>query len=350
MRLAIATVQVPFTTGGAELLARGLRDALRTRGHEAEIVTLPFKWYPSGTLLDAMRMAQLVDLTEVNGQPIDRVVALKFPAYLLRHPDKVIWLLHQHRQAYDLWGTPFGDLHAWPDGEEVRRAIVDADSRALGEARALFTLSRNVAERLHRFNGLTGAPLYPPPPANRHWRCDRFEGFILCPGRLDPIKRQDLVLRALGLMRSDLTLVFVGGGTAPERRRLAALARDLGLERRIGWAGPVSDEELVDLYARCRAAWFGGYDEDYGYVPIEAFLSGKPAVVHTDAGGPLEFVVEGHNGRVVPPDPAALAAALDTLADASLAAQLGAQGNADIRGLDITWDRVVGRLLSDLPD
>jgi len=99
MRVAIATVQVPFITGGAEIHARMLQENLVKRGHEAEIVTIPFKWYPEKTLLDGLRMAALVDLTEVNGETIDQVIALKFPMYALRHPRKTVWLLHQHRQA-----------------------------------------------------------------------------------------------------------------------------------------------------------------------------------------------------------------------------------------------------------
>ena len=124
-------MQVPCISGGAEIHAQLLKENLVRRGHEADIITIPFKWYPEETLLDSLRMAALVDLTQVNGEPIDQVIALKFPMYALRHPRKTVWLLHQHRQAYDLWGTPYGDLHTMAAGESVRQQIMAFDAKVM---------------------------------------------------------------------------------------------------------------------------------------------------------------------------------------------------------------------------
>ena len=44
------------------------------------------------------------------------------------------------------------------------------------------------------------------------------------------------------------------------------------------------------------------YDEDFGYVTLEAFLSRKPVITATDSGGPNEFVVDGVNGFVRAPE------------------------------------------------
>ena len=92
MRIAVCAPQVPFVRGGAELMADELVDALRARGHEAELVTMPFKWYPGTRVLDQAFLWRLVDLTESDGRPIDRVIATKFPAYCVRHPNKVAWV------------------------------------------------------------------------------------------------------------------------------------------------------------------------------------------------------------------------------------------------------------------
>src|SRR5437773_2205296 len=127
MRILIATVQVPFVRGGAEVLAEGLRDALHREGHQAEIVAIPFKWYPPERILDQMLACRLLDLTESSGTPVDRVIGLKFPAYLIPHPNKVLWIVHQHRSAYDLWDHPLGDLINFPNGVQVRDAIRLAD-------------------------------------------------------------------------------------------------------------------------------------------------------------------------------------------------------------------------------
>ena len=137
MRVAVVTVQVPFISGGAEFLADGLVTHLRRRGVEAELVTLPFKWYPPKSVLDAMLAARLTDLEEVDGHSIDRLITLKFPAYYVPHSNKVLWLLHQHRQAYDLYDSPYGDLKETAFGRDVEQAFVVARSRVF--QRALLT-------------------------------------------------------------------------------------------------------------------------------------------------------------------------------------------------------------------
>src|SRR5262245_51541730 len=129
MRVLVATVQVPFVRGGAEVLADGLLQALLEAGHQAELVRLPFKWYPPERIPEQMLACRLLDLTEVSGQGVDRVIGLKFPAYLVRHPAKVLWLLHQHRQAYELWEGPYADMSNHPSGARVRDLIREADCR-----------------------------------------------------------------------------------------------------------------------------------------------------------------------------------------------------------------------------
>ena len=145
MRIAVCAPQVPFVRGGAEIFADKLVDELRARDHEAELVTVPFKWYPGTRVLDQAFLWRLLDLTESDGRPIDLVVATKFPSYCVRHPNKRVWVLHQFRQAYELDRTDLGQF-----GEEPRRTgRCGARSRrldriALGEARAAV---RDLAER-----------------------------------------------------------------------------------------------------------------------------------------------------------------------------------------------------------
>ena len=160
MRVGLLTVQVPFVRGGAEMLAESLAREIKRAGHEAEIISLPYKWYPPARIPEHMLACRLVGVEDSNGVPIDRVIGLKFPAYMARHPNKVLWLLHQHRGAYDLWGTELGDLHNSPDGAHVRAAIQEADTRLIPEARACYTISRKVSDRLRRFCDLPSTPLY----------------------------------------------------------------------------------------------------------------------------------------------------------------------------------------------
>src|SRR3954469_11061335 len=223
VRVAVAAPQVPFVRGGAELMAEDLVDALRGRGHEAELVTIPFKWYPGTRVLDQAFLWRLVDVTESDGRPIDRVIATKFPAYAVRHPNKVVWVLHQFRQAYDYDRTELGQFSEPPEDRATRAAVERLDAVALGEARKVFATSRNVADRLKRFNGIT-ADVLPHPPQTLPYRTRESEGFVLSVNRLDRAKRIDLLIEAAKRERS-LRVVITGDG--PDRERLEQLASGL---------------------------------------------------------------------------------------------------------------------------
>jgi glycosyltransferase involved in cell wall biosynthesis len=347
MRVAIATVQVPFLRGGAEMLAEGLRQALRDAGHQAEIVAVPFKWYPAPNIAQQLVACRLLDLSESMGTRIDRVVGLKFPAYLIPHPDKVLWLLHQHRSAYDLWGSPFDDLSAQAGGLEAREIIRNADSRLIPEAGRVFTISRNVANRLRHFCGIDGEPLYHPPPLAEGFHTGAYSDFLLMPSRVNEVKRQGLVVEAMLRTRHPVRVVFVGAADHPTY--LAAVQkRAQGLESgRIAWLGAVPNDRKIALFSDCLGVLVPPFDEDYGYVTLEAMLSSRAVITCTDSGGPLEFVQHGRNGLVSEPDPAALAEAMDTLwEDRARARRMGQEGRAFYTELDPSWEHVVECLLA----
>ena len=340
MRILVCTTQVPFARGGAETLAEGLRDALHARGHEADLVALPFAWTPRANILRGALAWRLLDLTRIEGRPVDLVIATKFPSYAVRHPRKVVWLVHQHRQAYDWYGTSLSDWGAQPGDAEARRALLELDRRTLGEAHKLFAISRNVAKRLRHGNGLAAEPLYPPTHLETLLQPGPFEPFVLSVSRLDGAKRVELLLRALAIAQTGLCAVIVGRG--PERERLERLAGELRLQDRVRFAGFLPDAEVAALYSRCRAVYYAPVDEDYGFSTIEAFKSGKPVVTTTDGGGVLEFVEDGTSGLIAPPEPEAIARRLSSLEDARLAERLGTGNVARVAG--ISWENVVTRL------
>ena len=339
MRVVVAAPQVPFVRGGAELMADDLVEALRARGHEAEIVSIPFKWYPGSRVLDQAFLWRLADLTEADGRPIDRVIATKFPAYCVRHPNKVVWVLHQFRQAYDYDRTELGQFSESPEDRATIAAVARLDRVALGEARKVFATSRNVADRLQRSVGID-AELLPHPPQALPYRTAEHESYVLSVNRLDRAKRIDLLIEAAKLDRS-LRIVITGDG--PDRARLEQLASDLNGQ--VEFTGRVDDERLVDLYARSLAVYYAPVDEDFGMVPYEAFLSEKPVVTTVDAGGPLEVVHDRETGLVVAPEPAALAEAIAHLrAHADEAQRFGRAGKAVAER--VTWDVCIDALLS----
>ncbi len=348
MKVAIASVQVPFIRGGAETLAANLRLALESRGYIADIVTIPFKWYPVEVLLQTMLAGRMLDLTEVNGEKIHVVVAMKFPAYYLRHDHKVIWLMHQHRQAYDLWETEFGDLHTFPNGTEVRETIIRHDIEYLSEARAIYATSANVSRRLEKYCKLSSEPLYHPPPEHQKLCCESYDNFVFYPSRLDPMKRQRLLIEAARYLKSDMRIVIAGAGSEAETSHLRRLIQEYGLENRVSLVGFISDEEKRSYYAKCRCVFFGGYDEDYGYVTLEGFYSRKAVIALPDTGGALEFIEDGQSGYICPPDAKSLAIRLDELSgNRPLAEKLGAEAHATLKRKLINWDHVVTTLLKD---
>jgi glycosyltransferase involved in cell wall biosynthesis len=290
-------------------------------------------------VLDQAFLWRLVDLTESDGRPIDRVIATKFPAYCVRHPNKVAWVLHQFRQAYDYDRTELGQFSESPQDRATRAAVQRLDEVALGEARRVFATSQNVADRLRRFNGID-ADVLPHPPQALAYRSGEPEGFVLSVNRLDRAKRIDLLIEA-AQQQSGLRIVIAGEG--PDRERLEQLARPLNGQ--VEFAGRVDEERLADLYARCLAVYYAPVDEDFGMVPYEAFLSSKPVLTTNDAGGPLEVVHDRETGLVVAPEPAALGRACAYLAGhVDEAKAWGRAGKAIAER--VTWDACVDALLA----
>jgi glycosyltransferase involved in cell wall biosynthesis len=345
-RILICSVQAPFIVGGAEILVSELRKNLEQRGFQVDVCNVPFKWYPVSEIVRQSLAWRLLDVTESNGTKVDLVIPTKFPSFLVRHPRKVCWLFHQHREAYDLYGTEYCSFTDSEADEEVRRAIHRMDSVALAECEKIFTISKNVAGRLGRFNGLPAEPLYPPPHHLGRYRHIEYGDYLFYAGRLDRLKRLSLALDALARTRGPARLKIAGEG--PLEGELQKQVRRLGISDRVDFLGFVPEDELLELYGRSKGAYYAPLNEDYGYVTVEAFLSGKPVVTTTDAGGPLEFVTEGESGLVAEPEPGAIADAIDRLfamPEARLR-ELGERGRGRVEG--ITWDRVIGALTEGL--
>jgi glycosyltransferase involved in cell wall biosynthesis len=348
VRIAVLHPQTAFSRGGAETHSEALVRALTAAGHEAEMVTIAGKWYPAWELAHQMAVWRSFDIAESNGLKVEAVIALKFPAYLVQHERKIVWLIHQHRSAYELWDHPkFADLSLQEDGPAVRDMVWRSDRVALGEAKRIFTNSRNVQDRLWGSMRLSSEVLYhpsPPTEALLGMEPGPYGDYVFVPGRLEALKRQALVIEAMRHVRSDVRLILVGSG--PDERSLRDQVKAAGLGSRVSFEIGVSDERLRQLYLGALAVHYGPFDEDYGYVTLEGFAARRPVVTTTDAGGPLEFVTDGETGLVTSPEPTAIAGSFDRLfADRALAGRLGSAGNAVLRDRVPAWPDVVARLL-----
>jgi len=345
MKVIIASTIVPFVEGGGTFIVDWLDEMLKRYGHEVELLKLPFhSYYPE--MLDQMLALRLLAVAE----HADRLIAIRTPSYLLRHPKKVLWFIHHHRGAYDLWGTEYGDIPNTPEGRRYREAFIRADNVAFREARSIFTNSKVVGDRLKRFNNVDSEVLYPPVKDPERYRTDSYGDYIFCPSRLTRHKRQDLAIASLCYTKTPVKLVIAG---QPEDERylheLQALVDERGLADRVKiisrW---ITEEEKIHLFASCLAAIYVPFDEDsYGYASLEAHHAAKCVITTSDAGGTRELVVDGDNGFVTDPDPKTVADAMDRLyLDRALARRMGERGAQKLGELGISWDRVVEKLLA----
>ena len=234
VRIAVCRPQVPFAYGGAEIFTDTLVSELRVRGHEAEIVSVPFKWYPGTRVLTQAFLWRLLDLTESDGRPIDMVVATKFPSYAVRHPEKRVWLVHQFRQAYELDRTELGQFGESP--EDRARAAPGAGARPRRARRGDAPL-RDLAERRRPARALDGARRRGAAAPAAGARLPRRR-----PRRLHPLRQSARPRQA------DRPADRGGGARAvaagrrrrrrPRPRPARRLARDRGVDGRVRFRGP----------------------------------------------------------------------------------------------------------------
>jgi glycosyltransferase involved in cell wall biosynthesis len=347
VKIIILNTQAVFVSGGAEYLAVSLKTKLVERGHEVEIVRIPFNWSPPERILDSIMMCRLLKINPI--EP-DLVIALKFPVYFVPFENKKLWLLHQFRQVYELWGTQYQDLPNTPEGEAIRAAIIQADNRYLPEARAIYTNSKIVAGRLKTFNHIQATDvLYPPLLQPEIYRRETFGDYFFYPSRLVSSKRQNVAIEAMRYTRSNFKLVLAGSpDIAGYDDELKQLIHQYHLENRVTMLGYISEAEKAHLMANAFSVLYLPYDEDsYGYVTLEAFHSSKPVITFTDSGGTDEVIEHEINGLMLAPTPQALAEGMESLwARRQRTMEMGEAAHQTISKHNINWDHIISKLLA----
>ena len=341
-RIAVVTSSPPMVEGGHMVIARELVRALREAGHDAEIIVTPQNRF--GRQASAYLATWLTDVGSSDGRPIDQVISLRYPSYAVRHERHVCWLNHTMREYYDLWDRFSATLS--PRGlikERVRRRALHVADRYLltRNVTRLFVQSRTIQQRLTMWPELRATVLYPPAP-QRAYRCDSYGDYVFMVSRLTPLKRADLLVEALARPEAaGIRAAIAGDGE--DAPRLKELITRLGVADRITLLGRITDDEMLDHYARCRVVVFPPVQEDYGFVTVEAFASHKAVVTCRDSGGPAELVVDGSNGFVCEPTAASLATALRRVwDDPALAERLG--GAAFEKGRQLNWPDTIRQL------
>ena len=352
-RILVLGVKVPFTRGGQELLVGQLVKELKARGHEADVVELPYTTNPKEGLLNQAALWRSIDLEEVAGEKVDLVIATKFPSYFVKHPKKSLWLVHQHRALYDLYGGRYSDISDDPRDDQLRRNLMESDTQVINECSYVSGISKNVIERLEKYNNIKGHVHYPPLPMGARYSQGEQQDYILSVGRLCAIKRVDMMIKALPIVHPFVKLKVVG--TPDEPGIMEYFNNEIDkhhLWDRVEFLGRVSDEDLLDLFSNALGIYYAPHNEDYGYVTLEGMASGKPIIAAHDSGGVLEFVKHEENGLILEPTSDAIGHGINRLVeDKEFAKKLGDAGLDFIKssGLgEAGWDDVIEGLLSPL--
>ena len=320
------------TVGGAERFYDALLQAFLARGFQTELIRVPAMERSFDEILANYAYCQNLDLSA-----FDLVISTKSPTYAVRHPRHVSYLVHTVRVFDDMFHQAFPDASAMHYAQRARLHALDQE--ALAGVRARFAIGHEVANRLLRWHGLQAEVIHPPLAVSGLKPGAANEYFFL-PGRLHAWKRIDLLIDAIRLSEKPLRLVIAGAGEEAD-----ALKRRANGDARIEFVGRVPNDELTALYAAALAVPFIPIHEDYGFITLEAFASGKPVITCTDSGEPTQFVRHGVTGLIAEPNAQSLKNALEWIADnREQAAQMGAAGAGLLA--QMSWPAVVDRLVA----
>ena len=387
MKIAIVTPHpIPFALGGAENLWWGLQDHFEHHTpHRCDIISL---LSPEGSFWDLV--ASYESFSKLDLSAYDCVISGKYPAWMVRHPNHVCYMLHRLRGLYDTYAPGAHDsavldmprirsLLAWmaeaggTEADEstvpelferlnslrqadlpehafafpgpVSRAVVhflDGIALSPSRIRRYATIADTVRRRKGYFPPQVAVDVLYPPPHRVDYRTG-VGRYLFTSSRLDRPKRLDLVIEAMKRVSNDIPLLIAG--TGPDEARLKTLAGD---DSRIRFLGFVADDTMPALYADALAVVFAPYDEDYGLITIEAMKSGKPVLTVDDSGGPCEFVRNGETGFVSAPTAEALADRIAYMvAHPDEAHRMGEAARNAVEA--VNWHRVADGLLEETP-
>lgn len=213
-------------------------------------------------------------------------------------------MLTPRRAFYDMY---YPTLTAMPTGRrEIFMMVLGIfrffDQRYVKKhVRSIVGISHNVRNRIWKAYQKPAIVIYPPIHVEKYRNLE-YGDFWLSVSRIDKWKRIDLQLETFRQL-PDKKLI-IAGKVYPEFEHLVKKAPS-----NVTFTGPIPDEELLNLYGRCRGFLTTAIDEDYGLTPLEAMACEKP-VVAVYEGGYQETVAHGYTGFLVSPEPSDIADAI----------------------------------------
>jgi glycosyltransferase involved in cell wall biosynthesis len=345
VKVLIVNNMAPFVSGGAEAMASHLQRQLEIAGHDAEILRIPFQWEPATRIPSQMLMASAFEI-----QNVDHVIALKFPAYLAPHPRKTIWLVHQYRQAYDLFDAGHTNLPEGELGDDIRRVIRNADDECFRNAHRIFSISDVTQKRLGHYNGFQSEVLRAPINDPEIFVGGASDGYVFAGGRVNGAKRQHLLVEAMAHAGPNVRLVVAGPpDTDGDAEQLRSAVERLGVQDRVHLdLRFLARGEYAEYVNKSSAVASLPFDEEsFSYVAMEAATAGKALISTTDSGGVLGLARNHETGWVSDPSLQALAQAMNAACtNVAKAREYGMAARALWKSFGINWPSTVRALLS----
>lgn len=155
MKILIVQTKQLFKLHPSQAFVTDLQQQLITAGYESEILSIPFKTENPEQITSQILMMRALELENV-----DCVIALQFPAYFIRHPHKIIWLLEEHHHPFDF---------NKPLDSSLGKVIHNADIESFTESRHLFTSSISMQKQLAHYHTLKTTILPPHSTDPSHW-------------------------------------------------------------------------------------------------------------------------------------------------------------------------------------
>ncbi len=171
------------------------------------------------------------------------------------------------------------------------------DQASMGDVDTIVTISENVQQRIKKYLNRSAEVIYPPVDTSKY-HFKEYGDFWLSVNRIYPEKRIELQIESFRNLK-DERLIIVGGRSEGDhsfpysRKILSELPKNVTI------MGEVAENELLDLYARCKGLICTAIDEDFGLTPLEAMASGKPVIAVNEGG--FKETVDQKTGVLVDP-------------------------------------------------
>jgi len=380
----IAPSPIPFTVGGAEKFYWGLQEYInKNTAHQCELIKIPVKEDNFWNLVESYYKFYSFDVSY-----FDAVITSKYPAWMIKHDNHHIYMLHCLRGLYDTYPPPaklssnFNTKHSGvkailkyidsdgsninglfqillelqkdtsvPDdtyifpGPFIKKIITFFDKKAMKNVKSFSAISKTVAGRKEYFPDDKNINVIYPPSNLTNFKNESYKYFFTV-SRIDEAKRIRMIIEAY--LKTDADIPLKIAGTGPLMQGLQELSKD---DSRIEFLGFISDEELINYYANAFAVIFIPYEEDYGLITIEAMMSEKAVITFTDSGGVKEFVEDGKTGFISKPSIELLKENIEKAnKDIEFVIKMGRQAKKRVE--NITWENTfnfLNRLIQPMP-